>query len=46
MTGEGVFAQLIQKRYRLAMQKLNYPGTEDLDTTLFRPATAAQMALF
>ena len=46
MTGEGVFAQLIQKRYRLAMQKLDFPGTEDLDTTLFRPATAAQMALF
>lgn len=46
MSGEGVFAELIKKRYRVAMRKLDFPGAGDLDTTLFKPAPTAQMALF
>jgi len=46
MAGEGVFAELIKRRYQLAMQKLDFPGVEELDTTLFKPEPAAQMELF
>jgi len=46
MTGEGLFAELIEKRYRLAMKKLDFPSVPEMDTSLFRQSTAAQLDLF
>lgn len=48
MRGAGVFAELIKKRYRLAMKKLDFPGLPELNTDSFRqPAeTKPQMSLF
>lgn len=46
MTGDGVFAELIKKRYRLAMRKLAFPGLPELDVTQFKRAGSEQMALF
>jgi DNA repair photolyase len=46
MTGKGIFAELLKKRYRVAMQRLDFPGLPELDTSRFRPATASQLALF
>lgn len=46
MTGEGVFAELISKRYHLAMRKLGFPGVSELDTSLFRQTARMQLELF
>ncbi|MBI1196031.1 MAG: PA0069 family radical SAM protein [Gammaproteobacteria bacterium] len=46
MTGEGLFAELIKKRYRVAMKKLDFLGAGDLDTSLFRKTGEVQMELF
>jgi len=46
MTGEGLFANLMQKRYRLAMKQLEFPGENELDTSLFKQVGARQLALF
>jgi DNA repair photolyase len=37
MTGTGVFAQLIQQRFRKARARLGYGRLPDLDTTRFVP---------
>ncbi len=45
MRGSGVFAELIRKRFRLAANKLDFPGLPDFDLERFRPDTP-QMTLF
>lgn len=47
MTGTGVFAELLEKRYRLAHKRLGFTGMPALATSLFRPPqAAAQLNLF
>jgi DNA repair photolyase len=46
MTGDGVFAELMQKRYRLAIKQLGFPGGSELDTSLFKQAAKPQLDLF
>jgi DNA repair photolyase len=47
MKGEGVFADLIQRRFHKACNMVGFPGTTELDCSGFRkPATSAQMKLF
>lgn len=46
MTGEGLFAELIKKRYRAAMKKLDFLGAGDLDTSLFQKTGEFQLKLF
>jgi len=48
MSGEGLFAELMQKRYRLAMKRLDFPGLPELNSELFQqPAeTKPQLSLF
>jgi len=48
MTGTGIFAQLIEQRYRSVMKKLSFPGIPELDCNQFRPptSTTGQMSLF
>lgn len=47
MRGEGVFAELLAKRFRKAYRDLGFPGLPDLETDAFRvPGAAAQMQLF
>lgn len=48
MRGSGVFAELIRKRYQLAMKRLAFPGLPDLNCGLFRVPQAAtpQLSLF
>lgn len=48
MRGEGVFAELLKKRYRLAMKRLDFPGLPELNCGLFRPPaeTKPQLSLF
>ncbi|HGG60514.1 MAG TPA: PA0069 family radical SAM protein, partial [Gammaproteobacteria bacterium] len=45
MSGEGVYAQLIKKRFDAAVKKYGFPGLPSFDTTAFRPDTP-QMDLF
>ncbi len=45
MTGEGVFADLMKNRYRLAMKQLAFPGGDELNTSLFKQTTAAKAQL-
>jgi len=37
MRGEGIFADLISRRFRLAVNKLAFPGIADLRCDLFKP---------
>ncbi|ALP54486.1 DNA repair photolyase [Candidatus Tenderia electrophaga] len=48
MRGEGVFAELLKKRYRLAMKRLAFAGLPELNTTAFRQAADVkpQLSLF
>jgi DNA repair photolyase len=49
MRGEGIFAELQQRRFRLACTRhgLNLHGRNQLDTTRFRPpAATGQLSLF
>ncbi len=49
MSGEGIFAELQENRFRLACERhgLNLHGRNQLDTTRFRPpAAAGQLSLF
>jgi DNA repair photolyase len=48
MRGRGVFADLLERRFRLAYRRLEFPGIEALDATRFNPPTAsdAQLSLF
>jgi DNA repair photolyase len=49
MTGEGVFADLIAQRFRLASVRLGFGELPPLRSDLFRPPAAAddgQLALF
>jgi hypothetical protein len=47
MTGQGVYADLLAQRFRLAVQRLGFPGIAPLRCDLFRPIPAAgQMSLF
>lgn len=47
MTGEGVYADLLAQRFRLAVRRLGFPGIAPLDCTRFRPpAPHGQLALF
>ena len=48
MTGKGIFAELIKKRYQLAMKQLQFPGLGELDTSHFKvpQKSGDQMALF
>lgn len=47
MTGTGLFAELLAKRYQLAHRRLGFGGMPDLTTALFRPPRdSAQLALF
>lgn len=47
MRGTGVYAALMQKRFRLAYERLDFPGTPALETALFTaPALDGQLGLF
>ena len=49
MSGEGIFAELQEQRFRLACERhgLNRHGRNQLDTTRFRPpAAGGQLSLF
>jgi hypothetical protein len=49
MSGEGLFAQLQENRFRLACERngLNLRGRVELDTTRFKPPAAkGQLSLF
>ena len=49
MSGEGIFAELQQRRFRLACERhgLNLQGRNQLDTTRFKPpAGTGQLSLF
>jgi DNA repair photolyase len=49
MSGEGIFAKLQERRFRLACERhgLNLHGRNQLDTTRFKPpAAAGQLSLF
>jgi DNA repair photolyase len=48
MRGRGTFADLLERRFRLACRRLGFPGNEDMDVTRFRaPAgNRAQLTLF
>lgn len=47
MTGEGVYADLLGQRFRLAVRRLGFPGLSQLRCDLFRaPAPDGQLALF
>jgi DNA repair photolyase len=49
MSGEGIFAELQEKRFRLACKRhgFNLHGRDQLDTTRFKPpAAAGQLSLF
>jgi DNA repair photolyase len=49
MSGEGIFAELQEQRFRLACERhgLNLHGRNQLDTTRFKPpAASAQLSLF
>ncbi|RTR02388.1 PA0069 family radical SAM protein [Halomonas nitroreducens] len=37
MRGQGVFAELLEQRFRQAYRRLGFPGDAPLDTTAFRP---------
>ncbi len=45
--GIGEYAELISRRFALAIRKLGFPGDPDLDTGQFRrPADSSQLSLF
>ena len=45
--GSGPFADLVSQRFRLAVKRLNFPGSAPLDCTRFSPPNAnAQLGLF
>jgi DNA repair photolyase len=47
MSGTGIFAELISRRFQLAYKRLNFPGTSGLRTDLFlAPSLHGQMTLF
>ena len=47
MTGEGIFAELLVKRFRREYQKLGFAGETALDCSRFiQPTSTAQMPLF
>jgi DNA repair photolyase len=48
MRGRGIYADLLERRFRLAHRRLGFPGIETLDVTQFRPprADGAQLTLF
>lgn len=48
LTGTGLFAELLAKRYEIAHRRLCFPGMPNLSSELFRPprADSAQLALF
>lgn len=48
MTGTGVFAELLAKRYQIAHKRLGFPGVPNLTNELFRPprANSTQLTLF
>ena len=49
MTGEGIFAELVETRFRLAGERCGFGlrGNEKLDTKQFRPPNAeGQLSLF
>lgn len=47
MRGTGQYAELLAKRFSLAMKKLDFPGLPPYNTGLFRPAAlSGQMDLF
>ncbi len=48
MQGTGAYAELIAKRFRLAVKRLDFPGFPELRTVLFKPPGPAspQMGLF
>ena len=47
MSGEGIFADLLKQRYQLAMKQLAFPGSSELNTSLFKQnTTKAQFELF
>ena len=48
MTGEGVFAELIARRFEQSAKRLGFPGLPELGCGLFRPPTqaSAQLELF
>ncbi|MDX1513817.1 MAG: PA0069 family radical SAM protein [Gammaproteobacteria bacterium] len=47
MRGTGEYADLIARRFRLAVKRLNFPGEPELDCTIFRtPSVSGQLELF
>ncbi|TFH43034.1 MAG: radical SAM protein, partial [Lysobacterales bacterium] len=48
MRGRGTYADLLERRFRLAYRRLAFPGTEALNVTLFRPPAKneSQLTLF
>lgn len=47
MRGSGIYAELMRKRFKLAYERLGFPGTPPLETGLFTPpALDGQMKLF
>ncbi len=47
MRGTGAYADLIARRFSLAVKRLGFPGDPPLDSSRFRPAAAAaQIPLF
>jgi DNA repair photolyase len=48
MRGRGVYADLLERRFRLAYRRLDFPGSEALDITRFRAPVEdkAQLTLF
>ncbi len=45
MRGEGIFAELLKKRYQLAMKQLDFPGVSELNMDLFKQSTPAKAQL-
>ena len=47
MRGSGIFAELISRRFKLAKQRLAFPGSSPLRSDLFiPPSLSGQMKLF
>ena len=48
MRGRGAYADLLERRFRIAHRRLGFPGSPDPDVTLFRPPVEneAQLTLF
>jgi DNA repair photolyase len=48
MRGRGTYADLLERRFRLAYRRLGFPGTDALDLTRFRPPAkkSGQLELF